>query len=114
MTNEEAIKKLKEAICYIDPNVSISYAEAFEMAIEALKNEPQWISVKDRLPELIPCNAGTAYSEAVIIITKNKIAMEAILTDCNGWICDKDFWECEDNDFVTHWMPLPSPPKEET
>lgn len=110
MTNEEAIKKLKEAICY----TPYRYGEAFEMAIEALEHQPEWISVKDRLPELIPCNAGTSYSEAVIIITKNKIAMEAILTDSNEWICDKDFWECDEDDYATHWMPLPELPKEET
>ena len=35
MTNEEAIKKLKEAICY----TPYRYGEAFEMAIEALKKQ---------------------------------------------------------------------------
>ena len=35
----------------------------------------QWIPVTERLPDLIPCNAGTAYSEAVIIWTSGRKAM---------------------------------------
>ena len=33
---------------------------------------PEWISVQDGLPELIPCDAGTAYSEAVNVLTTGR------------------------------------------
>lgn len=73
-----------------------------------------WISVKDRLPELIPCSAGTAYSEAVAVLTESRNVCAAFW---NGkcWIGDFEFWEDDSND-VTHWMsvlPLPEPPKED-
>ncbi len=67
---------------------------------------PQWISVKDRLPENI---------SDVLILSKEK-------ESCVG------YYRSSDNDWnmynpccsfhmelhgVTHWMPLPEPPKEE-
>ena len=70
----------------------------------------QWISVKDRLPELIPCNAGTAYSEAVIVWTSGRKAMIAVW-DGMDFLCPMDYWEAWGEE-ITHWMPLPQPPKE--
>ena len=43
MTNEETIKKLKEAICY----TPYRYGEAFEMAIEALEFQSKIVRCKD-------------------------------------------------------------------
>ena len=71
----------------------------------------EWISVKDRLPELIPCNAGTAYSEVVIVWTSGRKAMAAVFSG-DSFICAADYWEAWDEE-VTHWMPLPEPPGEE-
>jgi hypothetical protein len=64
----------------------------------------EWISVKDRLPEIeIP----------VLLMDKFKY-MEV------GWVnhpLQSDLWQvcgCEMNEnFITHWMPLPDPPQEE-
>jgi hypothetical protein len=71
----------------------------------------EWISVEERLPELIPCNAGTAYSEAVIVWTSGKKAMIAVWSE-KGIICAADYWDAWEED-ITHWMPLPEPPGEE-
>ena len=71
----------------------------------------EWISVKDRLPDLIPCNAGTAYSEAVIAWTSGRKAMIAVW-DGIDWIAPFDYWEAWGEE-ITHWMPLPEPPKGE-
>ena len=71
----------------------------------------EWISVKDRLPDLIPCNAGTAYSEAVIAWTSRRKAMIAVW-DGIDWIAPFDYWEAWGEE-ITHWMPLPEPPKGE-
>ena len=70
----------------------------------------KWIPVSDRLPELIPCNAGTAYSEAVIVWTDNRKAMIAVW-DGIDFLCAADYWEAWGEN-ITHWMPLPEPPKE--
>jgi len=74
---------------------------------------PEWISVKDRLPELIPCNAGTAYSEAVNVLTTGRKVLTAIY-DGTDFITDAAFWEAEGED-ISHWTPvlLPLPPKGE-
>ena len=72
----------------------------------------EWISVKDRLPDLIPCNVGTAYSEAVIAWTSGRKAMIAVW-DGIDWIAPFDYWEAWGEE-ITHWMPLPQPPEEGT
>lgn len=69
----------------------------------------RWIPVSERLPELIPCSAGTAYSEAVNVWTTGQKVMVGVW-DGIDWIAPFDFWEAWDDD-VTHWMPLPEPPK---
>ena len=75
----------------------------------------EWISVEDRLPDLIPCNAGTAYSEAVNVLTTGRKVLTAVF-DGDDFICDAEFWEAEGEE-VTHWtpvlLPLPQPPKGE-
>ena len=71
----------------------------------------EWISVKDRLPDLISCNVGTAYSEAVIAWTSGRKAMIAVW-DGIDWIAPFDYWEAWGEE-ITHWMPLPLLPKGE-
>ena len=59
----------------------------------------EWISVDDRLPEK---------DEIVIICTdKNFIYAGELIGDT--WFLDNDSW----TETVTHWMPLPQPPKGE-
>ena len=70
----------------------------------------KWIPVSERLPDLIPCNAGTAYSEAVIVWTDGRKAMIAVW-DGIDFLCAADYWEAWGEN-ITHWMPLPKPPKE--
>ena len=63
-----------------------------------------WISVKDRLPKVF---------EPVIVYRKSKQAkeqsiVEAGMLDINGW------WKVYGTrtKSVTHWMPMPAPPRE--
>lgn len=74
----------------------------------------KWISVKDGLPDLIPCSAGTGYSEAVNVLTEGRKVLTAIW-DGTEFIADADFWDAE-GEKITHWtpvlLPLPEPSAE--
>lgn len=64
------------------------------------QNAPKWISVKDRLPE---------YGRYLVTVAKDDgdvIAHTAAYNDL-GW------WMHSNVGKITHWMPLPEPPKEE-
>lgn len=77
---------------------------------DALREKQRWIPVTERMPETIPCNAGTKYSEAVIVWTNGNKAMIAVW-DGIDWICPTDFWEAWGEE-ITHWMPMPGAPEE--
>ncbi len=66
----------------------------------------EWISVKDRLPEqLISC--------LVFIENQNFIAHGTLERDFTWTACytGDEIKEWDNNKGVTHWMPLPEPPK---
>lgn len=116
MTNARAAEVLCIATTYngCGRATSDELKEAISIAYNALRNSSlrkkgEWVSVEDRLPDLIPCNAGTAYSEAVIIWTTGRKAMVAVF-DGDDFICASDFWDA-DGEEATHWMPLPEPPE---
>lgn len=71
----------------------------------------QWISVKDRLPE---DSDEFVLVIATGIINRNRSLINAFELACyytgEGWILE-NYPECK-NIKVTHWMPLPEPPKE--
>ena len=81
-------------------------------ALELLKAQ-QWVSVKDRLPEVV---------DSYIVAGKQRCPGEpweyfTDIAESHGSYID-DFWDTF-NDWVegqdthiTHWMPLPEPPKE--
>ena len=75
----------------------------------------KWIDVNIKLPALIPCGAGTAYSEAVNILTSRRKVLTAIW-DGTDFISDAEFWDAEGEE-ITHWtpvpLPLPDPPEEQ-
>lgn len=86
-------------------------AEAQELA--KLREERRWIPVGERLPDLVPCGAGTAYSEAVNILTSERKVLTAIW-DGIDFVADAGFWGA-DGVVITHWtpvlLPLPEPPE---
>ena len=59
----------------------------------------EWISVKDRLPE---------DGETVTICTEKGFVYAGELIG-DTWFLDNDSW----TENVTHWMPMPQPPKGE-
>lgn len=64
----------------------------------------RWIPVAEQLPKTIPCGAGTAYSEAVNVLTSGRKVLTAIW-DGTDFIADAEFWEAE-NEEITHWTPV--------
>ena len=53
MTKEEAIEYLKRADVTVGQEIKTRTAEALEMAIKALENEDKYVSVFERLLEII-------------------------------------------------------------
>lgn len=66
-----------------------------------------WINVKDRLPENGQC--------VLVIIYKENKYWEPFTCDYDGGFYDPmDDLSNEDwSDTVSHWMPLPEPPKQD-
>lgn len=57
----------------------------------------KWISVEDRLPET---------NDTVLVLHKNRHVCT------NAWL-KKKWWIDYGRNPITHWMPLPEPPKED-
>ena len=138
MTLDEAIKtfRSRKALAFADgyADQAQDYIEAMSMAIAALREKrerenqkPQWISVKNRLPEkLEPVN--------IVWVNRKPERYYAEIEDkpfvATGYYWNDKWWwysaTCEDylaeygrSDVdavdeaieITHWMPLPEPPK---
>ena len=75
---------------------------------------PQWISVEERLPErngeyiVTACDEGEPYDE--IIWNDTVVVCAEYYKGC--WIWEENNTEYSLDGIVTHWMPLPEPPKE--
>ena len=95
--------------CDID-KVGMDAADQIERdqkEIEALRAKlPKWISVKERLPIDRLKKYLVAFRDA-----GGSIVDMARYFPSDGWTCDN--WDVPQN-LITHWMPLPEPPKEDT
>lgn len=58
----------------------------------------EWIKCTERMPEL----DDDGFSEMVLVFSSSKNIYQNYVID-NEWAVDTD---------ITHWMPLPQPPKE--
>lgn len=70
---------------------------------KALPKLGEWISVKDRLPE---------DNTDVLVYHGSLISIYSYMGH-NEWEDDYGYFSRTDDDGITHWMPLPEPPKEE-
>jgi hypothetical protein len=114
MTNKEAIAIIKQ---YVSPAWTPRYYEAIAVAISALSRD-RWISVEEP-----PQETGrylVRYLRDIDIddgIHDDRIMIMRFLKN-GGWrypvICNEDVRRCVTMEAVTHWRPLPEPPKEET
>ena len=88
--------------------VALDAAEAIqqleERLVEANKTSTRWISVRERLPQDGQKVIATFRNDGGRVVDQARYA--------NG---EFDFasWAYVWGDNVTHWMPLPQPPKEE-
>ena len=121
MTIEEAIKVLRTESVEIGGNaVSVCrFLEALDMAVKALedvayKDVGKWISVKDRLPD----NKEHDWVLAQVVEDNGFMHIPKVMEYRqlrNDWFEETYGWLSEHNGLfsVTHWMPLPEPPKGE-
>lgn len=119
---EELIQRLREKAGAFDydgrPDIACDYeqsADAIERLIAfnamwqgaaefAKENKPKWIPVMERLPEKEQC---------YLVVLNNRTVDFCFYTKrCGFGMYLAKKWEGA-NDEVTHWMPLPEPPKEE-
>ena len=98
MTREEAAANLLEYLRENEMQGSV-WATALAVAISALREQPRWISVDERLPE-----------DGVDVLTRRAVGM-SVEAHC-GWGWTEDGYHTKWR--VTHWMPLPEPPEVET
>lgn len=71
-----------------------------------LTPQNEWVSVEERLPE----NGQIVlfHQKDGFIYCAEYFAGNALMSP--GWFIDNDCWDAKE---VTHWMPLPAPPKKE-
>jgi len=123
MTREEAIKELEEDKALYMPEEWIESLDrdtpdgrlitALDMAIKALLQEPKWIPVKEKLPEI---QDGMLRSDIVWSCQKYGDGYMWQSTDqCTSdgtWISEVPFDDPRERCKVVAWMPLPEPYQE--
>lgn len=95
-----------------------------DMVFKAIEEQPTiesepvngWISVKDRLPE---------YDKTVLVVNEDgymhtAVRIKGSIARIDEWqikfgvyFIDNDVWEEDEQGKITHWQPLPEPPKGE-
>lgn len=113
MTHEEAIKRLETCDECGDCLTCAEHDEAVQMAISALREQDatdtnvghKWISVEERLPK--------AFVSVLVYMPEER----PLPTVHEGFLAREGVWYANHFDRdpmeITHWMPLPEPPKEE-
>lgn len=102
-TPEQMAKEYCDQFCWNDPREEDA-RDAFLAGYAAAK--PKWIGVKERLPEM---------NEEVLISYGNTPFYKLAFLIHNGdrkWFHGTYSNQEYQIDDVTHWMPLPEPPKE--
>lgn len=95
--------KIDMALAYGSAMSDVEHAETVDV-------RPQWISIKDRLP----CEYGN-----YLAIVSGEV-MECLYSGCNtgfnnAWsTCDAYGFKYIPETEITHWMPLPKAPEEDT
>lgn len=95
--------------CGYEHSCSVRGCAILRSAAAALKKS-QWIDVEDRLPATDDAVLAIASGKPMTNITLDGAYVLASYFSEDGWSIDEyPEWEAAN---VTHWMPLPDPPKE--
>lgn len=101
MTNEEAIKRINNVIDFFFCTLTPEDKEALRFAISALERD-RWISVEEALPE----------EKRAVLVWQPQYLNSYVVTLSEGeWYVFGGYGTKVFG--VTHWRPLPEPPKEE-
>ena len=113
MTREAAIKHII-TYAYYDDDIPLQVATALDMAISVLRAQQEqeskplngWISVQDRLPDY--------FTSVLVWCPGNKCIYAAYRNARQEWYTfDDTIAGHVVVNMVTHWMPMPNPPKGE-
>ena len=117
MEREAAIKAIYESDHFSVRECFGWRAREIEEVLRAVPATPvpQWISVKDRLPDVAgmyivtACDEWCSYGEGIWYDTV------VVVAEYSGgcWNWNDNGTDYDIDDLVTHWMPLPKPPKGE-
>lgn len=110
-TNVDMPKKMAaDAIAYIQ-QLENHIGELTEKVVKLESAQPRWISVIDELPVPDTKVLGSAIDndgESIVVITEYTHRLYGL--GLTGWV---EPWQCFSCNYkITHWMPLPKPPKE--
>ena len=93
-------KEILQGFVNKQKEVHLDYATVLQ-AMELYANQDKWISVNDRLPE----HRVMGISVDVIVFDGKDVFQDCYDYEFNNW-CKNKY-----KSIVTHWMPLPEPPK---
>lgn len=97
MTNKQLAEILRSiGNSLFDKTYDPDYKLLLDEASDRLESQSKWISVKDRLP--------TWQDGKVLVFTKYGFSI------CERTINSR--WQGKHANWITHWLPLPTPPTE--
>ena len=113
---EVALDRIKKSVFPCDKWTQEDI-EHYKTVVEALEiaSLQKWIPVAEQLPEkdglylVVACDEGCPYGEGIWYDT---VVVTAEYYDDGRWVWYENGTEYDLCDIVTHWMPLPQPPKE--
>ena len=101
---------LADAIAYIQ-RLENHLGELTEKVAHLEAARPRWINTRDELPApetRVLASAIDNDGESIVVITKYTHHLYGL--GLTGWVDPWQYFSC--NYKITHWMPLPPPPKE--